>query len=619
MSERQKRKKRAHDVTAARKGLRPPPQAVEHQASADGDAPVLEAARIPWSAIYRQWLGRLAETASKIAEPLRRAHNPQVQRLHFVMVVLIPAVLTVVNRNWLFQNSGQMDAWYYFGHFQHFPRFHNLVPGYTGERIAWILPGYFLTHLLGIVPGVIALHVTVFLVCLLALYYIVKELIDGSTALLTAMLLGCNSYFVGPNGWDYPEAEPMMFILLSLALLFPARRRRQILYLVLSGMTWFALVYTYIAWIIFTPGYLYFAAVLIGQKRIWQSAIRICGCVGAGGLLTTFLFWGAYAAMGGQGFFFRQNIASAIYYNSLKTSPYAPGQWWRMSTWIILPVMGYCAAAVALGAAAFRRFHLEHWERAVLWLYVFCMSVMAIETVGANKMLAFDLRTSILLPTLFIALACLLFRVPQNTARWPFYLAVVIGPVISTAPLGSRFLASHSAPVPVVLLECFAILLLSYSSLMRRTPLKWAAMVLFFSLASGALRPLSSAVAWGADYRGAEISERVSRAIGVISKRLPPKTFPVFWIDFNGGTLQGEYRAIMCAFTTHSFSMWEYPKLDKKLRFRSGNRIFLITGERDVSSAARDLELAHMPVTLVSQDLIGYRGTSYWITQFEAR
>src|SRR6516164_2605932 len=114
MSERQKRKKRAHDVTAARKGLRPPPQAVEHQASADGDAPVLEAARIPWSAIYRQWLGRLAETASKIEEPLRRAHNPQVQRLHFVMVVLIPAVLTVVNRNWLFQNSGQMDAWYYF-------------------------------------------------------------------------------------------------------------------------------------------------------------------------------------------------------------------------------------------------------------------------------------------------------------------------------------------------------------------------------------------------------------------------------------------------------------------------------------------------------------------------
>ena len=60
---------------------------------------------------------------------------------HYLVILVIPAVLWLINPNWLFQNLGHTDPWYYFGEFWHFPHFQSLLPTYAGERMTWIVPG----------------------------------------------------------------------------------------------------------------------------------------------------------------------------------------------------------------------------------------------------------------------------------------------------------------------------------------------------------------------------------------------------------------------------------------------------------------------------------------------
>ena len=54
---------------------------------------------------------------------------------HYLVILVIPAVLWLINPNWLFQNLGHTDPWYYFGEFWHFPHFQSLLPTYAGERM----------------------------------------------------------------------------------------------------------------------------------------------------------------------------------------------------------------------------------------------------------------------------------------------------------------------------------------------------------------------------------------------------------------------------------------------------------------------------------------------------
>jgi hypothetical protein len=145
-----------------------------------------------------------------------------VPRWHYVAVFLIPVFLWMVNSNWVFNNIGHMDPWFYFGLFKHFPRIHNLLPSYPGERMTWVFPGWVLVHLLGHVHGVIVLHWSLFLISLYVLHYILRRLTDSRTAFAGTVLLGFYPCFIGSNGWDYLEGLSIALFLTSIALLLKA-------------------------------------------------------------------------------------------------------------------------------------------------------------------------------------------------------------------------------------------------------------------------------------------------------------------------------------------------------------------------------------------------------------
>jgi hypothetical protein len=548
-----------------------------------------------------------------------RANQPGfIRRAHYGVIAALPFLMMAVNRNWLFQNGVHVDPWLYFGLFHNFERLHNLVWNYAGERIAWVAPGYVLVHLLGAIPGLIVLHVSVILLCLFTYYRIVDRLVDTRTAFLATMVFGCNSFFIGTNTWDYPESLAIFFLLLSFAAVLPGPRPARPAGLIFSGGAWLALVYTYLAWISFTPAYL---LVVVRLTRVQWRAMRDVGRTAAylaiGGLATTALFWGTFAAMGGKGFFFAHNIQHALYLAGLETNPWIDPNWLRNCTWLVFPVLAFLLAAAVpiLGRSGLRK---EFGDRTGLQsFYLYSFLVMVAWTLRPNRLLAFDYRTSILLPGAFLVFALLIFRVPEYMPAVRFYGITAAASVISVAPLAYSYLSYHAPGWTVVIAAAVSIVLMSCYTMMRpRTLFAWTLPVLLFSGISFALAPPSKLMAWRSGGRDSDMSERVSRAIRLLFRRAAAGTHPIIWKGPAGGGLPTEFEAIASASLTLASGMPVFPEVGNT--FPPGTRLFLLTESRYVAAGApSQLARKKMPARIVSQDQIEYGDVGYWITQIE--
>lgn len=540
---------------------------------------------------------------------------------HYLIIFAVPAVLWFVNPNWPFQNLGQMDPWYYFGIFHHFPRFHNLVPNYAGERMTWIVPGFILVRAFGQVTGVLVLHWTVFLASLYLLHYSARHLVDFRTALLTTVLLGCHPFFIKANGWDYVESISIVWFLTSVGLLTKASLvRNPRVPLLLSAVAWSSVVYSYPVWLVLTPGYSYLVYRVAYQKtnRLRESVYLVVTSMVMGAILTTLAVWAAYHSLGGQGFFLGQTLLTASILSPLRVNSSVGEPFpYRQASWLVFPAFTFGLGAVALSASALRRMTLSRDAAAMVSVYLFSVIVMVLLSIRPPRLLEFEYFASILLPGAFFTLAITLVRVPAKTSRLVFYATLTVGAAISITPLLRPNLYQTALVWELTIPAGLAILAAGSRLLNRSSTVGWAFSVLLFCASNFGLVPFYG-LAWRMDYRGRDVSERVSRAIDVIEARLPTDRYPVFWIDDFDISLSAEYRGIMCAFLTHRDSMWHFPLLDMDKHYPTGTRIILITEHRDpTKDAAALLRGARMPVGLVGQDLVEFGGVSYWITHLE--
>jgi hypothetical protein len=411
----------------------------------------------------------------------------------------------------------------------------------------------------------------------------------------------------------------MALLLLSLALAIgtPSAPHRRDIRVFLSGVAWFALVYTYVAWLMFLPAYCY---VLVRSattgRSLRRTAVRIGFLVVCGGLLTTSLVWGAYRFLGGKGFFLDQTMMTAVGVSRLRHNPWLEPNWYLSPAWLVFPALAACLALLCAAAMAFRRLRLSKPAAAIIWFYLYCGAAMVVMTFRESRLLAFEWHASILMPAVFLTLGIALFRVPETTRPSLFYGVTALGALVCLTPLhglNDYLRAFHWGFVIPMLL-----LLLAVGCWMRLrppNPVSWAAAVVLSSMLCFGLTPANSPALF-IPYRGRDIDERVTRAMQVILTRVPQDRYPAFWLNDHDVHMMYEYRAIMCAFLSHLLSMQQFGDIDK--HYASGERIVLLTQLRDVTAAASYLlARAGMPVALVSQDPIDYGGVSYWITQFE--
>ena len=502
--------------------------------------------------------GREAVAEPAVAAPL----------WHYLAILLLPALLSLVNPNWAFQSIGHMDAWYYFGDFHHFPRFQLLSPNYASERIPWILPGFVLVRIFGQVNGVFALHCLVLTGTLLCTHYLLRHVAGARTALLGAMLLGCYPCFIGANGWEYVDSIQLLLLSASLALLGKAGRAPATgaLWQFLAGVAWSGILYVFVPWAAFTPIYLGLAVYLTrGAQTLVRTALRVASISLAAFGFTTAALWGAYLLLGGRGFFFQQNLTTARSMSKLSGNPWIDPYWYREPTWLVVPALALGLAILWLGASAIGWVGVRRPGRWVLWFYLLCFAVMIALTFDQNRLLASDHHMSIILPVTYLVLCVTVLRVPEATPPALFHAIVVLGCAVSLSTLpvpGSYHLLLHWQALGALGVAIPALGLYSWRGGRRGAPVAWVASVLALAAMSSALIPGYPSAAWKRDYRGRDIALRVTRAMDVVMDRLPLRGLPVFWFDNRTEPLAAEFRAITCSLLAHSQSMPAFPTLD---------------------------------------------------------
>ncbi len=566
-------------------------------------------------------------------KPPSRKSAPAPPRLsaplwHYLLLCCFPALLTLINSNWAFQNLGHMDAWYYFGDFRHFPRFHLLAPDHIGnypnERIPWIFPGLVLVRLFGHVNGVFLLHCLVLVACLLLTHYILLRTTDYRTALAGAVLLGAYPCFIGATGWDYVDSMQMLLLAASIALLVKAARSgaHATLYVFLSGAAWSGILYLFLPWAAFTPIYFWLAVSLTAPGREFRRAApRIAGILLLAGAFATAALWAIYLLLGAHGFFYRLNLMMALSLSNVSSNPWISATWYREPTWLIVPVLALGLAALWSAASRFGLVTLPPERKWLLWFYLLCFAVMVGFTVHQTRLLASDHHMSVIIPATYVALGITVLRVPAPVRPWLFYTVVALAGTVSLSTLASpgsfhallHWQAQLGGAVLITALAAF-----SWWRHRQGHALCWAAIVLTLAAMSTALVPAYPGLAWKENYHGRESYERVARAIDVVMQRLPQDALPTFWFDNESDPLTGEFRGVMCAFLAHGQSQMHFPALDLTRPFQGSEHLIVMTRDRAGAETARAvLARAGMPSLVKSQDLVQSGDASFWLAELQ--
>ncbi len=562
------------------------------------------------------------------SEPVIPASDSD-KSIHWAILLGLPWLLFVLNPNWTFQGFGNMDPFYYFGHFIHFPHQQRLLPTYAGERLPWLLPGYALVHLLTPVYGTMALHFLAYYVCVFSLYSIVRRFADTRSALLTTCTMGCHPYFIAAHGTDYVNGGCLAYCLLAFALLVrsgtaasPSR------WVFAAGMSWAAVVYTYLFWIVLTPAclLLYLAvdessgsAHGAWRERLQRISLRAAAFAGGVLALTLVLVIAHGLIFGGTGLEFqRSSINAAIGLSQMSSNPYVTGKFsLSFADWLVFPGLTGLLSVMLLLPPLRRRLQLRAGTSKLLLAYFYFFTVMVIMTVRTTRMLEFDYFAAILLPAMFVVLGVTIFLVPVPTANPRFWFVLLLTCSISLAPLGVPGLYKR----PPVLAAALPGLLVSGGIALRflrpKSVFGWSAGMLALAAAGFCMIPRLGGLAWQMPANWMNVTRRVGEAVQTINNRMPADKYPAFWYN---EAERGEYQTIMVSFLSHGNSMGHFPALEVGRKYNPGQVLVLLNGRKGVfAPAARIMERAGMPLSLLWEQKITTPDVSYWITATEVQ
>ena len=148
-------------------------------------------------------------------------------------------------------------------------------------------------------------------------------------------LLGCHPLFLGANGWTYYDGAAIAFLSLTLALLAKSvDSGRQRWFFVLAGMTWGALVYTFVGWALLSPVVvlLYLGLAVrdirdLSPRRMAGPLCRFFGFFAVGFAVTTIGHMVCHHVIYGspKDFFFYYNVGTALGIGRLSHNPWSSG------------------------------------------------------------------------------------------------------------------------------------------------------------------------------------------------------------------------------------------------------------------------------------------------------
>jgi hypothetical protein len=266
------------------------------------------------------------------------------------LLIILPAMLLVFNRAWVFTSTGTLDPWIYAGYQMHPTRlWHEFPTAYYGSRVPWILFGWTVHRIAGPEASLYILALTLFYVSTFSLYYAIRRTFDNAIAgFAIACLLGTNSWFLWAIGWDYIDGPMIALILLSLAAITgTAKGRRWRVASVLFGAATAATI------ALFTPNlYLLpiFAGMFLGLNYFGsrRPILTVALLWGAGFVMTFLALCLATWALGGTFLFFMAQVGASFNLLSLRSAMPSWSAWFWSAPWLLVPAFAFLTSLALL-------------------------------------------------------------------------------------------------------------------------------------------------------------------------------------------------------------------------------------------------------------------------------
>lgn len=157
-----------------------------------------------------------------------------------LLLVLLPFAVWIANPFVLGNSNGDVDTWFYFGHFITLGKYSSYEFGGPGDyyatRLPFILPGYVIFQLFPLAWAKAIFAYLVYGTTMWCLFYTLRRHMPERTAILVLLLLASDIFFVRTVNWNYVDAGVVVYQSLTLAsLTAAAESRRKRLWAGLAG------------------------------------------------------------------------------------------------------------------------------------------------------------------------------------------------------------------------------------------------------------------------------------------------------------------------------------------------------------------------------------------------
>jgi hypothetical protein len=409
----------------------------------------------------------------------------------WLVILILPLILIVLDDKWIFTPLGFIDGWIYYWYFHFFPELLKSFPGlYFGTRLSAILPGYVLYHIFDPLVADYVLHLAMYYVATSALYVTLKNIFDRHIALLTTIVMGCYTYFLASTGWDYVDGAGIVYFLITvMCLTLAAKASPWRLWLLAAGLSYAALIYSNIYWLTLAP--LLPIYYLLANRLYRKNALLLSSAIFiAGGLILTLIFGVVTYFINGNFLFFAPSFNFATSFLGKGNLSVATSYLWlTQASWLSFPVLLLLTSVIVLIRSRLRQ--IEHENPFVVYfclLYVFASFIfIGLQIIGRQSILQDSFYTSYLIPFMFLAFASQLATyLKEMNSRQFFTLAagtliIMIVPFAFSSTIKNAFQFWHFfSIVPPILLGLFGFIAVARAV----EPIK-IALVLFLSLSLG--------------------------------------------------------------------------------------------------------------------------------------
>jgi hypothetical protein len=299
--------------------------------------------------------GRIGRAIDEIKQRLpyltKLEEAAQPKRWHWVNILIlsvIPVVLALVNREWLFTITGEDDPWRYIGLGYYYFKDPSLYSGnYKVSRVPWILIEYTLRSFFSPANAEIILGLSFTIIGATGFYLLVSRIFDRRTGFITSALLSTYSYYLVSRSVDYHNLAGSVFLIWSLYFLTLATQpvKNQWVWFLATGFVFGVAAHSeFFVLGCFPALVVQFLMFHQGNKRSIRNAILFSLF---GFLAATFLF-GIAAVLSGRNFFFFLNQINFVesYAELFGTNGYrfSNGNWPLSATHLALPVAAFLFA-----------------------------------------------------------------------------------------------------------------------------------------------------------------------------------------------------------------------------------------------------------------------------------